>query len=131
MTEFSIFDEAGTHEAMEIDTPVQQQQELPAEEDEFEYTKEYVILDTGPRTSTQTLLSASSSGVKLIGMDTPTPFLRIGGLMFKGKHDLNVGSDMIFKDGKHGKELVGVNERRTMFSRVSLHKKEAPEMREE
>jgi hypothetical protein len=112
-------------DTMLIDTPAHQH----SLEDDYEYETEYIILETGPRTTTQTLLAASASGVKLIGMDTPTPYLRIGNLTFKGKHDLNVGTDLIFRN----KELVGLNERKTLFERVSLHKKAVPaeQMREE
>lgn len=94
------------------------------EDEEFVYEKEYIVLDTSAENTSSIASSASAGGIKLIGMDTPTPYLRVGTMVFKGKHDVNVGTDMIFVAGKSGeKELVALSEKKTLFSRVMLQRK--------
>ncbi|KAJ3196936.1 hypothetical protein HDU82_001605 [Entophlyctis luteolus] len=57
----------------------------------------YVVLDV-PGFSSEALLQTAKAngGVSLIGLDTPTPFLRVGSLHFTGVFDAAQGSDVIF-----------------------------------
>lgn len=34
------------------------------------------------------------------GLDTPTPYMQLQGTIFKGRHDLLLGTEMIFTDDK-------------------------------
>ncbi|KAG8995625.1 hypothetical protein FRB94_008907 [Tulasnella sp. JGI-2019a] len=69
------------------------------EEDEYEYEYEtsYATLDL--RNIDQNIL-LNSSTFKLIGLDTPTPYLQLPGMTMRGEHDTLIGSEMIFSDGR-------------------------------
>ncbi|EIN07349.1 hypothetical protein PUNSTDRAFT_70589 [Punctularia strigosozonata HHB-11173 SS5] len=58
---------------------------------------EYVTLDLG---TVEPTLVPSSSTYRLIGLDTPTPFLQLSGTVFKGEHRELLGTELIFKDGE-------------------------------
>ncbi|KAF5378129.1 hypothetical protein D9615_007573 [Tricholomella constricta] len=64
-------------------------------EDEGEVT--YVTLDLG---SIEPTLVPSSSTYRLIGLDTPTPFLQLSGTILKGRHETLLGTELIFADVK-------------------------------
>ncbi|KND00442.1 uncharacterized protein SPPG_04761 [Spizellomyces punctatus DAOM BR117] len=68
------------------------------ESDEWEEETTYVVLDLGTDVTVDTVKAAASEydGVSLIGLDTPSPYLRVGNLMFKGAFDRTIGTDMIF-----------------------------------
>ncbi|KAG2076644.1 hypothetical protein BDR04DRAFT_1089799 [Suillus decipiens] len=87
----------------------------------------YVTLDLG--TVEPTLLSSSST-YKLVGLDTPTPFLQLSGSFFRGRHDTLLGSELLFTEGRNDSERntrglthVGVTERRIRFKEVQLRQK--------
>ncbi|KAF5378107.1 hypothetical protein D9615_007567 [Tricholomella constricta] len=65
------------------------------EDDEEEVT--YVTLDLG---SIEPTLVPSSSTYRLIGLDTPTPFLQLSGTILKGRHETLLGTELIFADVK-------------------------------
>ncbi|KAI8612761.1 hypothetical protein BC830DRAFT_1135233 [Chytriomyces sp. MP71] len=58
---------------------------------------EWAILDLDGFSAEAVKESAKQhGGVSLIGLDSPTPFLRIGNMHFKGSYDAPLGSDLIF-----------------------------------
>ncbi|KIJ67217.1 hypothetical protein HYDPIDRAFT_84729 [Hydnomerulius pinastri MD-312] len=59
----------------------------------------YVTLDLGVVEPT---LLPSSSTYRLIGLDTPTPFLQLSGSIFKGQHDTLLGTELLFMEEKSG-----------------------------
>ncbi|KLO09106.1 hypothetical protein SCHPADRAFT_834401 [Schizopora paradoxa] len=68
----------------------------PDEEYDEESTEEFcVTLDLGH--IDQTLLPSSST-YRLIGLDTPTPFLQLSGVVLKGQHQTLLGTELLFAD---------------------------------
>ncbi|KIO23883.1 hypothetical protein M407DRAFT_77574, partial [Tulasnella calospora MUT 4182] len=57
----------------------------------------YVTFDLG-NIDQNLLLNASSC--KLIGLDTPTPYLQLPGITMRGTHDTLIGSELVFADGR-------------------------------
>ncbi|KAJ7208023.1 hypothetical protein GGX14DRAFT_634882 [Mycena pura] len=95
------------------------------EYDEEETT--YVTLDLG---SADSMLISSSSQYRLIGLDTPTPFLQLSGTVFKGRHDSLLGTELLFTDGKDAGDWskrsithVANTEQRIAFKEVQLKPK--------
>ncbi|KAF9242829.1 hypothetical protein BU15DRAFT_72479 [Melanogaster broomeanus] len=90
----------------------------------------YVTLDLGVVEPT---LLPSSSTYRLIGLDTPTPFLQLSGSIFKGRHDALLGTELLFTEEKHDTERnkrsfthVGSTEQRIRFKEVQLKEKAPP-----
>ncbi|KAH8109059.1 hypothetical protein DFH11DRAFT_1516025 [Phellopilus nigrolimitatus] len=55
----------------------------------------YVTLDLG---SVEQTLVPSSASYRLIGLDTPTPFLQLSGTVMRGQVRTLLGTELIFKD---------------------------------
>ncbi|PBK65833.1 hypothetical protein ARMSODRAFT_939878 [Armillaria solidipes] len=68
-------------------------------DDDYEDEEEvsYVTLDLG---SVEPSLLPSSASYRLIGLDTPTPFLQLSGTVLKGRHESLLGTELVFADGK-------------------------------
>ncbi|KAI0804542.1 hypothetical protein BC629DRAFT_1487838 [Irpex lacteus] len=89
---------------------------------------EYVTLDLG---SVEPTLVPSTSSYRLIGLDTPTPFLQLSGTVFKGEHQSLLGTELLFTDSKDdqaernkkGLAYVANTERRIRFREVELKPK--------
>ncbi|KDQ57938.1 hypothetical protein JAAARDRAFT_193425 [Jaapia argillacea MUCL 33604] len=67
-------------------------------DEEYELSEEeitYLTLDLG---SVEPTLVPSSSSYRLIGLDTPTPFLQLAGSIFKGQHQSLLGTELLFTD---------------------------------
>ncbi|KAL0948199.1 hypothetical protein HGRIS_010807 [Hohenbuehelia grisea] len=88
----------------------------------------YVTMDLGPVEPT---LVPSSSSYRLIGLDTPSPFLQLSGTVLKGRHDSLIGTEIIFSDGKDGSsrgvQPIGATEQRIQFKEVTLKPKATSE----
>ncbi|KAJ7485249.1 hypothetical protein B0H11DRAFT_2018661 [Mycena galericulata] len=97
-----------------------------------EYEEEevtYVTLDLG---DVEPTLIPSSSNYRLIGLDTPTPFLQLSGTIFKGRHNSLLGTELLFTDGKDPSDWskraithVANTEQRICFKEVQLKPKKA------
>ncbi|KIM87757.1 hypothetical protein PILCRDRAFT_814474 [Piloderma croceum F 1598] len=74
----------------------------------------YVTLDLGA--GVEPTLVASSSTYRLIGLDTPTPFLQLSGTIWKGQHDSLIGSEIIFTEDKGVLDIHSSPDRRTSCS---------------
>ncbi|KAJ7471838.1 hypothetical protein FB451DRAFT_1251130 [Mycena latifolia] len=95
-----------------------------------EYEEEevtYVTFDLG---NVEPTLLPSSSSYRLIGLDTPTPFLQLSGTIFKGRHDTLLGTELLFTDGKDAVDWskrstthVANTEQRICFKEVQLKAK--------
>ncbi|KAJ3281571.1 hypothetical protein HK104_011393 [Borealophlyctis nickersoniae] len=87
------------------------EQEDDSSSEEYEEETTYVVLDLGSDFTKEMIEAAATvhDGVSLIngnqrktkkmylqGLDTPTPFLRVGNLIYKGTLDQTVGTDLIF-----------------------------------
>ncbi|KZT20709.1 hypothetical protein NEOLEDRAFT_1140426 [Neolentinus lepideus HHB14362 ss-1] len=100
----------------------------PDEEYEDEEEVSYVTLDMG---SIDPTLVPSISSYRFIGLDTPTPFVQLGGSIFKGHHNDLLGTEMLFTDddepGQRGVRYVGSSERRICFKEVQLKPREVSE----
>ncbi|KAF9458088.1 hypothetical protein BDZ94DRAFT_1271591 [Collybia nuda] len=95
----------------------------------------YVTLDLG---NIEPTLVPSSTTYRLIGLDTLTPFLQLSGTILKGQHDILLGTELLFADGKdpHDKSRRSVNhiastEQRIRFNEVRLQPKSNGRQREE
>ncbi|RDB22167.1 hypothetical protein Hypma_010583 [Hypsizygus marmoreus] len=94
-------------------------------DDEYEDEEvTYVTLDLG---SIEPSLVPSSSTYRLIGLDTPTPFLQLSGTILKGRHDTLLGTELLFTDGKDQTDRakravthVANTEQRVCFREVRL-----------
>ncbi|KAF5313834.1 hypothetical protein D9619_013013 [Psilocybe cf. subviscida] len=92
-----------------------------------EYEEEevfYVTLDMG---NVEPTLVPTSSSYRLIGLDTPTPFIQLQGTILKGRHDMLLGTELIFTDDKETHDWnkrsvvhVGNTEHRIAFREVTL-----------
>lgn len=94
----------------------------------------YVTLDLG---TVEPTLLPSSSTYRLVGLDTPTPFLQLSGSFFRGRHDTLLGSELLFTEGKNDSERntralthVSVTERRIRFKEVQLQQKAREQLEE-
>ncbi|KAI0064847.1 hypothetical protein BV25DRAFT_194013 [Artomyces pyxidatus] len=94
---------------------------------EIEEEVTYVTLDLG---SVEPTLVPSSSAYRLIGLDTPTPFLQLSGTIFQGKHQNLLGTELLFTEEKDShdpskKSIVHVSntEQRIRFREVELKRK--------
>ncbi|KAJ7159828.1 hypothetical protein C8R43DRAFT_993681 [Mycena crocata] len=95
-----------------------------------EYEEEeitYVTVDLG---NIEPTLLPTSSSYRLIGLDTPTPFLQLSGTIFKGRHDSLLGTELLFTDGKDPSDWskrsithVANTEQRICFKEVQLKPK--------
>ncbi|KAG6915768.1 hypothetical protein DXG01_009884 [Tephrocybe rancida] len=81
----------------------------------------YVTLDLG---SIEPSLVPSSSTYRLIGLDTPTPFLQLSGTILKGRHETLLGSEILFTDPPDKRSLTPLTppttSTRICFSEVRL-----------
>ncbi|KAJ7641347.1 hypothetical protein FB45DRAFT_899990 [Roridomyces roridus] len=108
--------------------PGYKQVEAFGPDDEYEEEEiAYVTLDLG---NVEPTLIPSSSNYRLIGLDTPTPFLQLSGTVFKGRHDSLLGTEMLFTDGKDPSDSskravthVANTEQRICFKEVQLRPK--------
>ncbi|GJE93566.1 TFIIIC subunit 6 domain-containing protein [Phanerochaete sordida] len=91
---------------------------------------EYVTVDLGVVEPT---LVPSSSAYRLLGLDTPNPYLQLSGTIFKGKHQTTLGTELLFTDApddcqgrtKRGLVHVANTEKRIAFREVELREKGA------
>ncbi|KXN92577.1 hypothetical protein AN958_05981 [Leucoagaricus sp. SymC.cos] len=99
-------------------------------EEEYEEEVEYVVLDLG---NIEPTLVPSSSTYRLIGLDTPTPFLQLSGTIFQGRQESLLGSELIFTDDKEsttsgqkkrGVTHVSTTSKRIAFKEVQLRPKD-------
>ncbi|KZV65711.1 hypothetical protein PENSPDRAFT_586397 [Peniophora sp. CONT] len=67
------------------------------ENGDIEEEVEYVTLDIG---NVQPTLLNSAKTYRLIGLDTPTPFLQLSGTIFKGEHRNLLGTELLFVEDK-------------------------------
>ncbi|KAI9011226.1 hypothetical protein BC832DRAFT_590469 [Gaertneriomyces semiglobifer] len=68
----------------------------------YEEIEQYLVLDLGTDLTSDMLHNAASShhGVSLIGLETATPYLRVGNLAFQGSFDTTLGTDLIFTSSR-------------------------------
>ncbi|KAH9895759.1 hypothetical protein C8Q73DRAFT_644583 [Cubamyces lactineus] len=111
----------------------------PDEEYETDEEIEYVTLDLG---TIEPTLVPSSSTYRLIGLDTPTPYLQLSGTKLKGQHQSLLGTELLFTEasgmccgscdeqqnhhqsqGKKPLVHVATTERRIRFKEVELKPK--------
>ncbi|KAJ3009859.1 hypothetical protein HKX48_007723 [Thoreauomyces humboldtii] len=90
--------EDGEHGGHQEPSAKDQDQDQDQAEDEWEEETRYMILDLGSDVPASLLESAAAEhqDVSLMGLDTPTPYLRIANLTFRGALDRTLGTDLIF-----------------------------------
>ncbi|KAF8599045.1 hypothetical protein BDV93DRAFT_526350, partial [Ceratobasidium sp. AG-I] len=98
-----------------------------AEDEEEEIT--YVTLELG---AVDPGLIPNCSSMRLVGLETPTPFLQLGDSVFKGIHVANLGSELLFNDAtpdgpSRSLTSLAQTEHKILFNPVTLTPKPAPE----
>ncbi|KAH9059625.1 hypothetical protein EDB87DRAFT_1620537 [Lactarius vividus] len=90
----------------------------------------YVTLDLG---AVEPTLVPSTSTYRLIGLDTPTPFLQLSGTIFQGTHQSLLGTELLFTEDKDIHERAGRKithlantSQRIRFKQVEVCPKGAP-----
>ncbi|KAJ3916543.1 hypothetical protein F5877DRAFT_46420 [Lentinula edodes] len=99
----------------------------PDEEYEDEVEDFYVTLDLG---AVEPTLIPSSSTYRLIGLDTPTPFMQLSGTVLQGRHESLLGTELLFVEGKDAQDrskrhlsFTSTTEQRIRFKEVQLRPK--------
>ncbi|KAJ3856537.1 hypothetical protein EV368DRAFT_71593 [Lentinula lateritia] len=99
----------------------------PDEEYEDEVEDFYVTLDLG---AVEPTLIPSSSTYRLIGLDTPTPFMQLSGTVLQGRHENLLGTELLFVEGKDAQDrskrrlsFTSTTEQRIRFKEVQLRPK--------
>ncbi|KAF8330795.1 uncharacterized protein EI90DRAFT_3124013 [Cantharellus anzutake] len=97
----------------------------------FEEEVSLVTLDLG---QADLSIIPNADSYRLIGLDTPTPFLQLGGNIFKGCYETLLGSEILFKESsEHSQKMIAphgiMSERRVRFNQLVL--KSPEEMEEE
>ncbi|KAJ4486685.1 hypothetical protein C8J55DRAFT_424262 [Lentinula edodes] len=99
----------------------------PDEEYEDEVEDLYVTLDLG---AVEPTLIPSSSTYRLIGLDTPTPFMQLSGTVLQGRHESLLGTELLFVEGKDAQDrskrhlsFTSTTEQRIRFKEVQLRPK--------
>ncbi|KAI5885119.1 uncharacterized protein SCHCODRAFT_02521476 [Schizophyllum commune H4-8] len=88
----------------------------------------YVTLDLG---GTEPTLVPNSSSYRLIGLDTPTPYLQLSGTILKGIHDNLLGTELLFANSECESPSnstishLANTSQRISFRAVQLRKKDA------
>ncbi|KAJ3479479.1 hypothetical protein NLI96_g9033 [Meripilus lineatus] len=110
------------------------QVEAFGQEEEYEHLENgevdeevvYVTLDLG---QVEPTLVPSTSSYRLIGLDTPTPYLQLSGSIFKGQHQNLLGTEILFtesRDEHHNRNTkpplshVAITEHRIRFKEVEV-----------
>ncbi|KAI9432292.1 hypothetical protein H4582DRAFT_1764576, partial [Lactarius indigo] len=90
----------------------------------------YVTLDLG---AVEPTLVPSTSTYRLVGLDTPTPFLQLSGTIFQGTHQSLLGTELLFTEDKDIHERAGRKithlantSQRIHFKQVEVRPKGAP-----
>ncbi|KAH9979810.1 hypothetical protein BJV74DRAFT_779761 [Russula compacta] len=90
----------------------------------------YVTLDLG---AVEPTLVPSSSTYRLIGLDTPSPFLQLSGTIFQGSHQSLLGTELLFTEDKDVHEQtrrkvshLANTSQRIRFKQVEVRPKDAP-----
>jgi len=90
----------------------------------------YVTLDLG---AVEPTLVPSSSTYRLIGLDTPTPFLQLSGTIFQGTHQSLLGTELLFTEDKDPQDQtrrkvshLANTSQRIRFKQVEVRPKDAP-----
>ncbi|KAJ3930475.1 MAG: hypothetical protein NXY57DRAFT_962649 [Lentinula lateritia] len=100
----------------------------PDEEYEDEVENFYVTLDLG---AVEPTLIPNSSTYRLIGLDTPTPFMQLSGTVLQGRHESLLGTELVFVEGKADAQdrskrhlsFMSTTEQRVRFKEVQLRPK--------
>ncbi|KAL0566440.1 hypothetical protein V5O48_015573 [Marasmius crinis-equi] len=98
---------------------------------EDDYEDEEVTYVTVELENVEPTLIASSENMRLIGLDTPTPFMQLSGTILKGHHDTLIGSELLFMENKEDSNrskrhltYVGSTSQRLRFKEVQLRSKQ-------
>ncbi|CAE6468677.1 unnamed protein product [Rhizoctonia solani] len=73
----------------------------------------YLTLDLG---AVDPSLLANCPSIRLIGLETPTPFLQLGDLVFQGIHTRTLGTELVLDT--HG--VIAQSEHKVLFNPVQL-----------
>ncbi|KAK0234871.1 hypothetical protein EDD85DRAFT_845776 [Armillaria nabsnona] len=84
-------------------------------DDDYEEEEEifYVTLELGN-------VEPSCDSYYLVGLDTPTPFLQLGGTVLKGRHETLLGMELLFSEHEHGVSYMQSTRQHIYFREVRL-----------
>ncbi|KAK7460681.1 hypothetical protein VKT23_009396 [Stygiomarasmius scandens] len=114
----------GTRETL---VPGYKQVEEFGPDEEYEDEEEEVVYVTFDLGSIEPTLIPSSSEYRVIGLDTPNPFLQLSGTILKGRHESLLGTELLFTEVKDDEDrskrhlsFVSTTEQRVHFKEVQL-----------
>ncbi|CAE7155076.1 unnamed protein product [Rhizoctonia solani] len=82
----------------------------PVQEEEEEH---YLTLDLG---AVDPSLLANCASIRLVGLETPTPFLQLGDLVFQGIHTRTLGTELVLDADR----VIAQSEHKVLFNPVQL-----------
>ncbi|KAF9260388.1 hypothetical protein L218DRAFT_872707 [Marasmius fiardii PR-910] len=101
---------------------------------DHEYEDEEVEYVTLELDSVEPTLISSSENMRLIGLDTTTPFMQLSGTILKGRHDTLIGTELLFTEKKDEQDrskrhlvYVGSTSQHLSFKEVQLKPKNTSE----
>ncbi|KAH7318010.1 hypothetical protein B0J17DRAFT_686560 [Rhizoctonia solani] len=73
----------------------------------------YLTLDLG---AVDPSLLANCGSIRLVGLETSTPFLQLGDLVFQGVHTHTLGTELVLDDAR----VIAQSEHKVLFNPVQL-----------
>ncbi|CAE6420229.1 unnamed protein product [Rhizoctonia solani] len=73
----------------------------------------YLTLDLG---AVDPSLLANCGSIRLVGLETSTPFLQLGDLIFQGVHTRTLGTELVLDDAR----VIAQSEHKVLFNPVQL-----------
>ncbi|KAK0489794.1 hypothetical protein EDD18DRAFT_1359068 [Armillaria luteobubalina] len=91
-------------------------------DDDYEEEEEilYITLELG---NVEPSLILSCDSYHLVGLDTPTPFLQLAGTVLKGRHEVLLGTELIFSKQENAVSYMESTRQRICFKEVRLEEK--------
>ncbi|CAE6432407.1 unnamed protein product [Rhizoctonia solani] len=73
----------------------------------------YLTLELGP---VDPSLLVNCASIRLVGLETPTPFIQLGDLVFQGVHARTLGTELVLDTGT----VIAQSEHKVLFNPVQL-----------
>ncbi|KAJ1309467.1 hypothetical protein OPQ81_006243 [Rhizoctonia solani] len=86
----------------------------PIEHADEEEETHYLTLDLG---AVDPSLLSNCGSIRLVGLETPTPFLQLGDLVFQGIHTRTLGTELVLDNNAH---VIAQSEHKVLFNPVQL-----------
>ncbi|KAK0485375.1 hypothetical protein EDD18DRAFT_1293091 [Armillaria luteobubalina] len=91
-----------------------------------DYEEEEIIYVTLELMNVEPSLIPSCGSYHLVGLDTPTPFLQLAGTVLKGRHEVLLGTELIFSQHEDAVSYMESIRKHLCFKEVHLEEKGKP-----